>query len=165
MAVTAVSEFDQESGGSGQRESRSSGASQEERRHRVLVVDDNADAAVCLAMLLRHLGHDVRTAGDGLEAVAVAAQYHPTIMILDIGLPRLNGYDVARQVRTLPDGDKLMLIALTGCGEPEDIRLAREAGFNVHVVKPLRMVDLKRLIADGSPGDWSRSHGLVGLSP
>jgi CheY-like chemotaxis protein len=121
---------------------------QETVKQRVLVVDDNYDSADSLATLLRFLGHEVQTAFDGLEAVNAALDFHPSIMLLDIGLPKLNGYEVARRVRTQPGGDAIKLVALTGWSQDEDIRRAHEAGFDLHLVKPIGMVVLRKLMAE-----------------
>lgn len=87
---------------------------------RILIADDNVDAAASLALLLQRDGHDVRTAHDGEEALAVAAAFHPQVALLDIGMPRLNGYDTARRLRQLPSGAGMLVIALTGWGQPHD---------------------------------------------
>ncbi len=106
------------------------------RGHRILVVDDNQDAANSLATLLRMKGHDVRTAYDGVGAVDVAALYKPDVILLDVGLPRLNGFDAARRIRESEHGKDVILIALTGWGHAEDRRRSKEAGFDHHLVKP-----------------------------
>ena len=113
---------------------------------RVLVVDDNQDAAESLAILLRHAGCDVRTAHDGLEAVGAAAVFRPDVAILDLGLPGLNGYDVGRRIRK-DLGAGVLLIAATGWGQEEDRRRTAEAGFNYHLTKPVELDELRRLLA------------------
>ena len=113
---------------------------------RILIVDDNRDAADSLAMLLRFKGNDIRTAHDGVEALEVADIFHPEIVLLDIGLPKLNGYDVARRIRQQPWGQDVLLIALTGWGNDEDRRLSQEAGFNFHLVKPVELGALQDLL-------------------
>jgi len=115
-------------------------------RCRILVVDDNRDAADTLAILLRVEGNDIRTAYDGPEAVEVAEMFHPDVVLLDIGLPKLNGYDVARRIRQQPWGHGATLIALTGWGKDEDRRLSQEAGFNFHLVKPVDLSALEDLL-------------------
>ena len=105
-------------------------------RLRVLVVDDNLDAANSLTTLLRIKGHDVRTAYDGISAVDVAALYKPDVVLLDVGLPRLNGFDVARRIREAEHGKNVVFVALTGWGHAEDRRRSKEAGFDHHLVKP-----------------------------
>ena len=114
---------------------------------RILVVDDNKDSACSLAMLLRVNGNDIRTAHDGLEAVDVAEIFHPEVVLLDIGLPKLNGYDVARRIRKQPWGQDATLVALTGWGRNEDRRLSQEAGFNFHIVKPVDLAALEDLLS------------------
>ncbi len=114
---------------------------------RILVVDDNKDAAHSLAMLLRLKGNDIRTAHDGVEALEVAEEFHPEIVLLDIGLPKLNGYDVARRIRQQPWGQDVLLVALTGWGNDQDRRLSQEAGFNFHTVKPVDLPALEELLA------------------
>ena len=114
---------------------------------RILVVDDNKDSADSLAMLLRLKGNDIRTAYDGLEAVEVAETFHPELVLLDIGLPKLNGYDVARRIRQQPWGQDVILVALTGWGKDEDRRLSQEAGFNFHIVKPVELAALEKLLS------------------
>jgi PAS domain S-box-containing protein len=117
---------------------------------RILVVDDNCDAADSLAMLLRLLGNNVRTAHDGRQALVVAEAFQPELVLLDIGLPGMNGYEVARQLRALPAQDRAMLVALTGFGAEEDRRQSRAAGFNAHLVKPVRLTALQSLLAQGA---------------
>jgi signal transduction histidine kinase/CheY-like chemotaxis protein len=114
---------------------------------RLLVVDDNADAAASLAMLLRLMGNDVRTAHDGLEAVALAEEFRPDVALLDIGLPRLNGYEAAREIRRRPWGGTMVLIAATGWGQEADRQRSKEAGFDHHLVKPVDPAALTRLLA------------------
>ena len=114
---------------------------------RILVVDDNKDSAITMAMLLRRKGNEIRTAHDGIEAVEVAESFRPELVLLDIGLPRLNGYEVARRIRQQPWGRELTLVALTGWGQDEDRRLSHEAGFDFHLVKPVDLAVLERLLA------------------
>jgi signal transduction histidine kinase len=109
---------------------------------RILVVDDNADAAEALALMLRLSGHEVETAFDGIEALEVAETFSPEIVLLDLGMPRLNGYDTARTIRSKPWGRDITLIALTGWGQPKDRTQTLEAGFNAHLVKPVGHEDL-----------------------
>lgn len=115
---------------------------------RILVVDDNKDSADSLAMLLRLKGNEIQTAYDGLEAVTVAETFHPELVLLDIGLPKLNGYDVARRIRQQPWGQDVILVALTGWGQDEDRRRSDEAGFNHHIVKPVELSTLESLLVD-----------------
>jgi PAS domain S-box-containing protein len=115
-------------------------------RRRVLVVDDNHDAADMMAMLLDLVGHEVRTAGDGLMAVAAVAEFQPHIVLLDIGLPVLSGYEAAERIRRGP-GLQPVLVALTGWGQADDRRRAMEAGFDHHLIKPVDHDFLMRLVA------------------
>jgi PAS domain S-box-containing protein len=117
---------------------------------RILVVDDNRDAADSLGMLLQMIGHEVRIAGDGLEAVGVAEAFEPDVILLDIGLPKLNGYQVAGRIREQRGGD-VVLIALTGWGQEEDRRRSTEAGFDHHLTKPVEFDALSKLLADINP--------------
>jgi DNA-binding response OmpR family regulator len=114
---------------------------------RILVVDDNEDAANSLATLLEVMGYEVRTAYDGPEAIAAADDFHPAVALLDIGLPRLSGYDIARHVRERRGGD-VLLVAITGWGQEEDRRRAREAGFDHHFTKPADFEVLLELIGN-----------------
>jgi PAS domain S-box-containing protein len=115
-------------------------------RRSVLVVDDNRDSADGLAMLLEMLGHEVAVAYDGAEAVACAERLRPAVMLLDIGLPTLNGYQVAQQVRGKPWGKDMLLVAQTGWGQQEDKRRAQEAGFDHHLTKPVDIDAITRLL-------------------
>ncbi len=114
---------------------------------RVLVVDDNVDAAESLAMMLSLLGHEVRAAHDGAAAVAVAGEWHPDVALLDIGLPDLTGYDVARRLRADLRLQRLVLVAVTGWGTEDDRRRSAEAGFDHHLTKPVDVHALERLLA------------------
>jgi PAS domain S-box-containing protein len=117
-------------------------------KRRVLVVDDNQQAAEVLGMLLNALGNDVRIAYDGLAAIDVAAEFRPDVVLLDIGMPKLNGYDTARRLREHPWGQNMVLAALTGWGQEEDQRRTKEAGFDYHFVKPVEPAALRKLLAD-----------------
>jgi CheY-like chemotaxis protein len=116
-------------------------------RKRVLVADDNYDSATSLGILLNDAGYDVRTAGDGGQALETAAQFHPDIVLLDIGMPRLNGYEVARQIRRQPWGRGVLLVALTGWGGAEHRQQTAAAGFDHHLTKPVDPAALTRLLA------------------
>ena len=118
---------------------------------RILVVDDNRDGADSLAMMLRVLGNDTRTAYDGEEAVAAAAEYRPEVVLLDIGMPKLNGYEACRRIREQPFGKDVVVIAQTGWGQDEDRQRSRAAGFDHHMVKPLDPVAVTTLLADLEP--------------
>jgi two-component system CheB/CheR fusion protein len=113
----------------------------------VLVVDDNIDAAESLGRLLRLLGHQVALAHDGPAALGAFATDPPQIVFLDIGLPGMDGYEVARQLRRCPTGANALLVALTGYGQDEDRVRAHEAGFDHHFVKPVDPVVLEDLLA------------------
>ena len=118
---------------------------------RILVVDDNRDSADSLATLLKLAGSKTHTAYDGLEAVEAAAMFRPDVVLLDIGLPKLNGYEAARKIREQPWGDAVVLIALTGWGQEADRRRSSEAGFNRHLVKPVEYSQLTKLLAELVP--------------
>lgn len=118
-----------------------------QRGHRILLADDNRDALDSLATLLQCDGHEVHTAADGAEALEVAAVCRPDVVLLDIGMPKLDGYEVARRIRAEPWGKSAVLIALTGWGQDEDRRRSREVGFDSHLVKPLDPEALSTLLA------------------
>ncbi|MEO6463568.1 MAG: response regulator, partial [Candidatus Eisenbacteria bacterium] len=122
---------------------------------RILVVDDNRDAADSLTMLLRTLGHEVMTAYDGERAAELAEQTRPEVVLLDIGMPHLNGYDACRRMRGEAWGARLHIIAMTGWGQEEDRRRTGDAGFDFHVVKPVDPAELMKLLAS-LPADRSR---------
>jgi PAS domain S-box-containing protein len=122
------------------------------RRCRVLVVDDNLDSATSLAALVGLLGHRVETANDGIEAVASAERFRPHMILLDLGLPRLDGYDAARRIRSTSWGAGILLVAQTGWGQEADRARAREAGFDRYLVKPVELDALKAALAD-APDD------------
>jgi PAS domain S-box-containing protein len=117
---------------------------------RILVVDDHRDAADSLCMLLKSRGHDVRVAYDGIEAVGAAVTFHPDVVLLDIGLPKLSGHEAARRIRDAR-GDDVTLVAVTGWGQEEDRRRAREAGFDHHLVKPVDLQAITRIIEKARP--------------
>jgi PAS domain S-box-containing protein len=116
-------------------------------RRRILVVDDNQDSGESLALLLELDGYETHTARDGLEALAVAERVRPDTVLLDIGLPKLNGYEVARRLRALPWAKHVLLVAMTGWGQDEDRQRSREAGFDAHVVKPVTHELLTRTLS------------------
>jgi PAS domain S-box-containing protein len=113
---------------------------------RVLVADDNRDAADSLGLILGMGGHEVRVAHGGREALELAAAFRPDVVLLDIGMPDLNGYETARALRAAPGGERLELIALTGWGHPDDKRRAAEAGFDRHLTKPVDPGELEELL-------------------
>jgi PAS domain S-box-containing protein len=116
-------------------------------RKRVLVVDDNVDAAESIAMVLRVAGYDVRCAHDGPSALQAAGSYHPEVVVLDIGLPGMTGYDVARQLRKQPEFSRTPILAVTGYGQDDDRRKSREAGFDAHLTKPVDPDALQAFVA------------------
>ena len=119
---------------------------------RVLVVDDNPDQAQSLSLLLGILGHEVETAGDGPGALAAAERFLPDIGLIDIGLPGMDGFEVARRLRALPGLEGVVLVAQTGWGQDADRRRSEEAGFDHHVVKPLDLEHLQRILSAPRPG-------------
>jgi CheY-like chemotaxis protein/nitrogen-specific signal transduction histidine kinase len=117
------------------------------RSLRVLVADDNRDAAATLAALLEQRGHTVRLAADGYEALELAREFQPDIAFLDIGMPGMNGYEVASAFRQLPLNDAVVLVAVTGWGSEEDRARSKAAGFNLHLTKPVAMAEIDHLLA------------------
>ena len=117
------------------------------RSRRVLVVEDSDDARESMRLLLESLGHRVVAAGDGSHGVALALHHRPEVALIDLGLPGLDGYEVARALRAAPGGKKMTLIAVTGYGQPEDRRRSKDAGFDAHLVKPVSQTLLTGLIA------------------
>lgn len=116
---------------------------------RVLVVDDNVDSAESLAMLLKHAGHAARTAFHGAAALKAVEEHSPEVVLLDIGMPQMDGYEVARRLRAMPQGKDALLVAVTGWGQEEDRRRSAEAGFDEHVTKPVDPMLLAELISGG----------------
>ena len=116
---------------------------------RVLVVDDNVDSADSLSQCLRMLGYQTCSANDGMEAVQAASRYQPHVAVLDIGLPKLSGYEAAHRIRE-QSGDKVLLIALSGWGQEEDRRRSKAAGFDHHLVKPVDIEALAALLASST---------------
>jgi signal transduction histidine kinase len=144
VRLPAVSEkLKREAGGTRDSGSRSISAT---AKRRILVVDDNKDAAKSLAMVLRLDGHEVRVAHSGLAALAIAEAEQPEVIVLDIGMPGLDGYEVAQRLRQRPGAEGVLLVALTGFGQEDDRRRSQEAGFDCHLVKPVAPDDLKRLL-------------------
>ena len=118
-------------------------------RRKILVVDDHKDAARVLSILLNSLGHEVQTANDGRQALDAVESFKPDIVFCDLGLPTIDGYEVARRVRQLRDHDGIKLVALTGWGQDEDRQRTREAGFDHHLVKPVGVKTLRDLLTAG----------------
>ena len=124
-----------------------------EPKRRILVVDDNRDSAMSMAKMLELLGNEVLWAHDGVEAVALAEQFRPQAILMDIGMPKLNGYDATRRIREQSWGRDAVIIALTGWGQEVDRARSQEAGCDGHLVKPVELDDLERLLAKlESPG-------------
>jgi CheY-like chemotaxis protein len=115
-------------------------------RRRILIVDDNQDSAESLALLLGLVGHETHVVHDGLEGLAAAERLQPDVVLLDIGLPNLNGYEVGRRIREQPWGREMVLVAVTGWGQQEDRERSREAGFTSHMVKPVDPAVLMKLL-------------------
>lgn len=126
-------------------------ASQPVAKGRILIVDDNRDGAASLAMLLTVMGNDTRTAQDGLEGVELAEAFRPDLIVLDIGLPKLNGFDACRRIREQAWAKDTLIVAATGWGQEEDRRRSKEAGFDHHLVKPVDAAEVNRLLAEGKP--------------
>ncbi len=114
---------------------------------RVLIVDDNKAAADMLCFAVGSMGHEVRTANDGEEAVRAAAEFLPDVVLMDLGMPKMTGYEAARHIRRQKPGENITMVALTGWGQEEDKRRTREAGFDHHLVKPAELSELEQLFA------------------
>ena len=117
------------------------------RHHRVLIVDDSEDGAESMAMLLQFAGHETFKAHDGVSALEAAMRLRPDVVLLDIGLPRMNGYEVCRRIREEPWGRTVTIVALTGWGEEDDRQRSEEVGFDAHMVKPVDVDALMKLLA------------------
>jgi CheY-like chemotaxis protein len=115
--------------------------------HRVLIVDDNRDAARLLAMLIESDGpHQVRMAHSGEAAIAAAAEFAPEVVLLDIGLPDISGYEVAQRLRATASGESIYLVALTGYSDDDDLERSRAVGFDRHLVKPIDTSEIQRIV-------------------
>jgi len=125
------------------------------KRRRILVADDNRDSADSLATMLSMMGHETSAAYDGSEAIQKAASYRPDVIVLDVGMPILDGYEAARHIRSQPWSNGVVLVALTGWGQEEDRARARRAGFDFHLTKPANPEALVRLLAGVASGDAS----------
>ena len=115
--------------------------------YKILVADDNVDSAESLAMMLEIMGHEVRAVHDGVQAVELAPEFQPDVIILDIGMPNLNGYEACRRIRNQSSSKSTTLVALTGWGQDEDKRRSHEAGFDHHLVKPVDLAELEKIFA------------------
>jgi CheY-like chemotaxis protein len=133
-------------GGEGSPAGEAGGPSVEPKR--VLIVDDNEQAAECLAVIVNLWGHDVRVVFQGSETIRSAREFRPDVILLDIGLPGVDGYSLARTIRGEPGLRDVMLVALTGFGLDEDRRRAAEAGFDRHMLKPVELDVLEALVAE-----------------
>jgi len=114
---------------------------------RIVVADDNVDTAHSLSLLLESLGHEAKIAHNGVQALGIAHEFQPDAMIIDIGMPGLDGHDLARRIRSESWGEEILLIAASGWGQDEDKQRSREAGFNLHLVKPVELETLQALLA------------------
>jgi CheY-like chemotaxis protein len=123
---------------------------------RLVVVDDNDDLRRTLEVMLRAAGHRVETAADGLSGLDLIRSVRPDLALVDIGLPGIDGYELARRLRADPDGDQYRLVAVTGYGHADDCRRALEAGFNEHLVKPVQRDTLLELVGKK---DWASAAG------
>lgn len=112
----------------------------------MLLVDDNADSSEPLSLLLQTKGHDTRVSTDGEEAITLADQFRPNCVVLDLGLPRMDGYEVARRLRARPYGAELIIVALTGWTGKDVRSKAAEAGFDYHLAKPVNWEELERIV-------------------
>ena len=131
-------------------------------RLRVLVADDNVDAAESLAMLVEELGAETRVAHDGEEALAAAEALRPHVAFLDVGMPKLDGYEVGRRVRAAGWGRDVVLVAVTGWGQPDDRRRSREAGFDRHLVKPAPLEAVEEVLAAADASTRARDSAATG---
>jgi CheY-like chemotaxis protein/anti-sigma regulatory factor (Ser/Thr protein kinase) len=113
---------------------------------RILVVDDNRDSVFTLSNLLRIRGNEVRTAYDGLEAIEVGAEFRPEIILMDVGMPKLNGYEATRRIRQTPWGSDVFIVTLSGWGQTEDLQRSADAGCSAHLTKPVELADLEQVL-------------------
>ena len=117
-------------------------------RRRVLVADDNTDAATSLGILLEIMGHEVRVVHDGLEAVEAAALFRPDVILLDLGMPQLTGYDACARIRAQPQNKSALIAALTGWTQEEHKRRSQEMGFDQYLIKPVELAALEKLLRE-----------------
>lgn len=127
---------------------KSSAITSRRAARQILVVDDNQDSSHSMAMIFELLGHDVRVAHDGLQAIATVEEFQPDIVLMDIGMPNLNGYDATRQIRARPGGKDITIIAITGWGQENDRARSKAAGCDGHLVKPVSLQDIEKLLMD-----------------
>jgi PAS domain S-box-containing protein len=121
--------------------------SAEQQTRRILIADDNVDAAASLALLLQMQGHETRTANNGRQAVELAAAFHPDIIFMDLGMPQLDGLEATRQIRAEPWGKAMVIVALTGWGQESNRRQTREVGMDLHLVKPINLEGIAAVLA------------------
>jgi CheY-like chemotaxis protein len=120
-------------------------------KRRILVADDNLDAASSLGMLLEMMGHQVCIVHDGVKAVERAATFHPDIILLDLGMPQLNGYEACARIREQPSNKKTLIVALTGWTQDDKKQRSQQAGFDFHLIKPVELPALEKLLRDYPP--------------
>jgi CheY-like chemotaxis protein len=120
-------------------------------KRRVLIVDDNLDALESMKLLLEFLGHEIEIASNGRSALERVASWQPEVSLIDIGLPDIDGYELVKRLRAMNLSDRHLLVALTGYGQPEDRERALEAGFDVHMTKPVDLDELNRILGCRSP--------------
>jgi CheY-like chemotaxis protein len=144
-------------GGSSRENAREEATAAAIAKRRVLVVDDNPDIVEGLRMLLTLLEAEVRVAYDGAEALRVCAQWPPTHILMDLGMPVMDGYAAARRLRADHPERAFRLVAITGLGQEEDRRRTREAGFDQHLVKPVGVAELRAVLSDSAASSWSES--------
>ena len=123
----------------------------ESAAQRILIVEDNQDSALSLKMLLEVLGHVVDVVHDGEQAIVSAAALRPDVILMDIGLPGLSGYEAARRIRSDWKGSPLLIVALTGWGQDQDRQRSADAGIDHHLVKPLELDKLRQILASAPP--------------
>lgn len=128
-------------------------------RRRVLIVDDFGDITAMLAELVTMLGHDVRVANHGTQALALARDFHPDLVLLDLGMPEPDGFEVCRRLRAEPDGSAIELIAMSGWGHPAAREQAAQAGFDRHFLKPITLANLSAMLA--APPRRGPDHGAI----
>ena len=119
---------------------------------RVLVADDNTDAATSLSLLLDLMGHTTRVVHDGIEAVQAAAEFQPDVILLDIGMPRLNGFDACSRIRAQPENKDVVIVALSGWTQDEKRQQSQQAGFDFYLIKPVEPEALEKLLRGPAPG-------------
>jgi CheY-like chemotaxis protein len=120
---------------------------------RILVADDSRDVTYTLGLLLEFMGHEVRTARDGLEVLEVAEEFEPQVVFLDLGMPRMDGYEACRQIRLRPWGVSATLVALTGWSQEQHRQRSREVGFDHHLVKPIDAAVLEGFLSQARPAE------------